>query len=946
MSSQRVFSTSFRTSLIRIPFQLSVITMAASAVLSGCGGGGGGSARNPGNNDVVDLSNAGAAHARGITGVGVTVGVVDTDFDITDPELVGRITKDVYSPASGNTPAGFVGGKGSGNPHGTEVAEALGGTNTGIAPDVHIYGIAADSGGNSVQLNTDIYDRLYNSGVRIFNQSNAAGSIAAPSNSATYNNIYQPFVSKGALFVWATGNDYSNQPSMTAGLPALYPNLQTGWLAVTAVNAVGGGQGFSDADTTPGVISSYANSCGVAANWCLAAPGDFVSPTAGGRVYGTSFAVPAVTGALALVQQVYPWMNADLLRQTILSTATSMNDTATYGWGLLNAGKAVNGPALFAQSLALGPNVNVSFNGMSSTFSNNIGGDAGLIKGGTGSLTLSGTDTYSGNSRITNGTLNITGSVRSGVQIDATGNLSGDGGQIGGNVTNNGRLSNTGKGLTIAGDYTGSATSVLADDINSTLMVGGTATLGNSHLVATVPTGSGNASDYVTAQAGNTPKTVLTAGAIVNTFGDVGFQTVGTAFPPLLTTRVTYTAKEVDLTISRASTTSVASQAFATDATRNNSAANVEQVMLIADASAAAHPNGSALLTSAAALQQTPSIAALGDALDSLSGQIHASSQALTFQQSQAVNRALSDRMALLGNQDRQVATGLWGATFGASGKLAQSGYATGDTAMWGGQFGVDTRFGEHIIGGAALSYSDSKADFDRFGGSAKGENIGVSLYGRYALPVAPATDDADGGGDSGAYVAGRVGVATVSSTVKRVALAGAEVENLQGTHTDRMLSAYAETGYALKLSANALVTPFAGISYDHLRRGSFAESGGSFGLVAGNQNYRQLAGQLGVRAESGFNWFAGRSTVQTYATWQHAMTGGKLDLQAAFAAAPGSNFTVQGIGLARNTGWGGIGISTAINRRVSWYVNYDAQFSRGGLLNNLVLVGVRIGLD
>ncbi len=939
MSNQRISPPSAATPLTRIPFQLSLLAMSISAVLSGCGGGGGSSgAYNPGNGGpsyiASDLSNADAAHARGITGAGVTVGVVDTDFNVAAPELAGRITKDVYSSG------GFVGASGTGNLHGTEVAEALGGTNTGIAPDVRIHGIAAGTGNNGVQLNTAIYDRLYNSGVRIFNQSNTVGSIAAPSNAATYNNIYQPFVSKDSLFVWATGNDYSSQPSMTAGLPSLYPNLQTGWLAVTAVNAVGGGQGFSSSDTTPGVISSYANRCGVAANWCLAAPGDFVSPTAGHRVYGTSFAVPAVTGALALVQQVYPWMNADLLRQTILSTATSMGDTATYGWGLLNAGKAINGPALFAQSLALGPNVSVSFDGMSSTFSNNIGGDAGLIKNGTGTLTLSGSNTYSGNSRISNGTLNITGSVSSGVQIDAAGKLSGDGGQIGGNVSNSGRLNNTGLGLTITGNYTGSAASILANDINSTLVVGGTATLGNSHLVATVPTGSGNASNYVTAQASNTPKTILNAGAVAGKFGDVGFETVGGAFPPLLTAKVNYAPKEVNLTISRVSTTVVAAQAFAGDATRTNTAANVEQAMQIADASAAANPNGSALLTSAAALQQTANIAALGDALDSLSGQIHASSQALTFQQSQTVNRALSDRMALLGNQDKQVTTGLWGATFGASGKLAQSGYASADTGMWGGQFGIDTRLGEHAIAGAALSYSDSKASFDRLGGTTKGRDVSVSLYGRYAIPAA---DDA---GNSKAYVAGRIGAATVSSTVNRVVLAGTEVENLQGEHSDRMLSAYVETGYAMKLSDKALITPFAGIGYDHLRRGAFAESGGSFGLVADSQNYRQSVAQLGVRAESDFNWFAGRSTLQTYAAWQHAMTDGKLDFQAAFSAAPDSNFAVQGIGLARNTGWTGIGISTAINRKVSWYANYDAQFGRGGLLNNLVLVGVRIKLD
>ena len=116
--------------------------------------------------------------------------------------------------------------------------------------------------------------------------------------------------------------------------------------------------------------------------------------------------------------------------------------------------------------------------------------------------------------------------------------------------------------------------------------------------------------------------------------------------------------------------------------------------------------------------------------------------------------------------------------------------------------------------------------------------------------------------------------------------------------------------------------------------------------MLAERQNYRQLAAQLGVRNESSFHWFAGQSQLQVYAAWHHALTNGNLDLQAAFAAAPGSVFAVKGIGLARDTAWSGIGISTAINRRMSWFANYDAQLGRGGLLNNVALVGIRIKLD
>lgn len=252
-----------------------------------------------------------------ITGAGVTVGIVDTDFDLTNPELAGRLTKEVYSRPGNSANAGFFGAPGTGDSHGTLVAEVLGGRHSGIAPEVQMAGIASGWDEN-ILLEEAINHRLYDQGIRIFNQSNSLGSIeqsvngTSSVNSTTYRDRYAAFVAKGSLFVWSTGNSGWFQPTMTAGLPVLFPELQTGWLAVTAINAVAGTHGLR------GVISNYANSCGVAANWCLAAAGDFVSPSSGQREFGTSFAVPLVSGTAALVQQVYPWMNADLLRQTIL----------------------------------------------------------------------------------------------------------------------------------------------------------------------------------------------------------------------------------------------------------------------------------------------------------------------------------------------------------------------------------------------------------------------------------------------------------------------------------------------------------------------------------------------------------------------------------------------------------------------------------------------------
>lgn len=945
---------------------LSMVAMAVSVMISGCGGGGGGSGNSsspapvvptappatttptPDNNsgnaivpppvvappptmlNVLDPSNISAAHGQGVTGAGVTVGVIDTDFDVSDPQLAGRISKTVYSAGGAN-----------GNMHGTEVAEILAGKTLGVAPGAFLQVAAAGTTGNNLLLNDQMYQDLFAKGVRIFNQSNGVSPIGASVGLAlSLHALYQPYVARQGLFIWSTGNDSAAQPNLNASLPSLFADLQSGWLAVTAVNGVGGSNGYSASDTVPGVISSYANRCGVAANWCLAAAGDFIAGTSGTRVFGTSFAAPAVSGALAMVQQAYPWMNADLLRQTILSTATDMHDPATYGWGLLNASKAVNGPALFDQRLALGPNVNVQFDNASSVFKNDIGGDAGLNKSGSGQLTLAGNNTYTGASNILSGRLNVTGAVASSVNVGASGQLGGDGGHIHGNVNNNGRVNNSGAGLSIDGNYVAAPTAVLANQLNTTLTVGGAAILGNSHLIATTPSGNQDPAGYVTQQVGITGKVLSAAGGVSGQFKDLSFEADGVSFAPgvFIAASLSYQAQQVDLQISRTNVVSMAAAAFGNDPTRNNAAANLETGLQAADqmvASGNVSGSNGQFLASAAALQKSASVAVAGQVLDSLSGQIHASAQALTFQQSQALNRDLGNRLAALGSQaEGQDGTGLWVSAIGASGQLSESGYATGDTSLWGGQFGVDTHLGPDTIIGAALAYADSKASFDRLGGQSKGRNTGISLYGR------------QGFGDSGWYVAGRAGVADIDSTVTRTAVIGNTAQNLSAGHTDSLWSAYAESGYVLPLSTDVRLTPYAGLTYDRLKRGGFTESGGVFGLTAQSQAYQQTAGVLGLRGASSFPWSAGVSVVQAYVAWQHAFTAGSLDFRAAYVGAPAAGFTVQGIGLSRNVGWAGVGLNTAVDKRWGWYLNYDAQLGNGGLRNNVLSLGLRFNLE
>lgn len=62
---------------------------------------------------------------------------------------------------------------------------------------------------------------------------------------------------------------------------------------------------------------------------------------------------------------------------------------------------------------------------------------------------------------------------------------------------------------------------------------------------------------------------------------------------------------------------------------------------------------------------------------------------------------------------------------------LKQDGYAKGDTHTYGGQVGIDRKFGDNLILGAALAYSRADVKFDRYGGKSDADSFAASLYGR-----------------------------------------------------------------------------------------------------------------------------------------------------------------------------------------------------------------------
>ena len=333
-------------------------------LLSGCGGGGGGSGasvvadapvlvaadyRTTEYNAQYGLGkiNADDIYADGYSGSGVVVGVIDTGVDVDQPDLVSNIASGGYDYVDNDTDAS-PSSQGTSMSHGTHVAGII----AGMKNDVGMHGVAYSAkilplrAGNSAgsfasSAIENSIDRAISQNAKVINASFGGSSIATSLadkwKSAHTNDI---------ITVHAAGNDGGANPLLGAQLPyhAGYEDLSATLIAVVA----------TDSNNT---ITSYSNRCGIAKNWCMAAPGDGIYSTVAvddnnyasnyGIMSGTSMADPHVAGAVAVLRSKWPSKNASEVVSILYDTATDLGDVgvdAIYGRGLLNLDNA-----LFAQ---------------------------------------------------------------------------------------------------------------------------------------------------------------------------------------------------------------------------------------------------------------------------------------------------------------------------------------------------------------------------------------------------------------------------------------------------------------------------------------------------------------------------------------------------------------------------------------------------------------------
>lgn len=277
----------------------------------------------------------------------ITIAVIDTGADLTAPDIAAKAPT-TYNVTTRSTDVRDFNG------HGTFVASLAAGSSTnsegiaGAGGDAKLMIIQA---GRADGAFTDVEEAAaivyaVDHGARIINL-----SFGGPDTSKTEQRAVDYAVSKGALLVAAAGNEYAK------GNPVEYP---AALLQPVGSNGVGG-RGLSVGASTPlGARAAFSNTGSYIS---LVAPGERVlgalsssAPITGFQRYalpgssaglygyasGTSFAVPQVAGAAALVWAANPSLSAAGVSEILKQTATGRGTwNADLGYGIIDAGAAV-----------------------------------------------------------------------------------------------------------------------------------------------------------------------------------------------------------------------------------------------------------------------------------------------------------------------------------------------------------------------------------------------------------------------------------------------------------------------------------------------------------------------------------------------------------------------------------------------------------------------------
>ncbi|HEJ9174278.1 autotransporter outer membrane beta-barrel domain-containing protein [Serratia nevei] len=749
----------------------------------------------------------------------------------------------------------------------------------------------------------------------------------------------------GVVTIFAAGNDGNlNNPDAMAGLAYFVPEIAPNWLSVASLQDPSNSGDYS--------ISTFSSRCGYTASLCVSAPGTRVyssviegtsveNLTTGYAKYsGTSMAAPHVAGSVAVLMERFPYLNGAQVAEVLKTTATDMGAPgidALYGWGMINLGKAINGPGMLATvedipeefripdptGVAYGPTqFVVDLPGVGAVldkgkptervcssdlcgldfWSNDISGHGGLTKQGIGTLVLTGTNTYSGPTLVNQGRLAVNGSVTSAVSVQS-GGIVGGSGTVGSLTARDGGTVAPGNSigtLNVAGNVSFEPGSRYAVEVgpngqSDRIQSSGSATIGGGEVAVTLE---------------NSPN-LLTQSEVRSLLGQQynilsAQQGVSGQFDAVapnylfLGTGLSYQPTGVTLSVGRNGTS------FASVAQTSNERA----VAAAADALAAGNPVYESLLGSGTAGEAR-------QAFRQLSGQIHADIASALVNDSRYLREALNGRLRQAEGLASSSAIkadegGAWAQLLGAWDHASGDANATGyQASTYGVLVGLDSAADDWRLG-VATGYTRTSLH-GGYGSKADSDNYHLAAYGDKQFGALA--------------LRGGAGYTWHRIDTKRSVNYGMQSDRDTAKYSARTEQLFAEAGYSVQGEWLNL-EPFVNLAYVNFENNGIAESGGAAALRGDKQHTDATVSTLGLRADTAWQVSPGTTVaLRSELGWQHQYGGLERGTGLRFNGG-NAPFVVDSVPVSRDGMVLKAGAEVAVNENATLSLGY------GGLLS------------
>lgn len=601
----------------------------------------------------------------------------------------------------------------------------------------------------------------------------------------------------------------------------------------------------------------------------------------------------------------------------------------TYTGGTTVAGGTLQGTATSLQGNIVN-NASVVFNQTGGgTYAGVMSGTGSMTLRGGGTLTLTGVNSYTGPTTVDASTLVVNGSLASSVTLSSGGVLGGSG-SVGSLVANNAVLAPGNSIGTL--NVNGSFT----QNGGSYVVEANAAGQSDRINVAGVSTLNGGVVQVVAAPGiygTSTTYTILSAtGGVSGTYSSV---TSNFAF---LTPSLSYGANDVLLTLALQGSTPFSGFGGNTP--------NQQSVGRALDQSYAGATGDFATVIGALASLSTTQAS---PALDAISGQPYADfgtvnvstgalfMNALGQQMASARAGAVGTRIALADACGIAACDGAslnaWTSALGGLGSVLGNGNTATLTYNAGGvAAGMDYRLDPRFLAGLGVGYAHGTQWVNGFMGQGWTDSVSVAAYGSFT--------------QWGLYVDALAGYAYSNNQQQRqIAIPGLQPRTASGSTGANQFLGQVEGGYKLGIytPAQGTITPFGRLQVSSVTQNAFTESGAnSLNLNVAQQTTNSVRSTLGADL-GGAIGVGGDRTIDLALRlgWQHEFADTARPITASFAGAPAAVFTVYGATPQSNSAVVGFSARTAIAANASIYLRYNGEVG-GGTDNHSLNIGGR----